>query len=107
MERVTNVWNAIRTKRTVRRFEDRPLDAGAPRRGSSTRAGAPHSSKNQQRWDFIVVEDRATLAALATLGPSRATSRARPPRSRSSRPIRRAPGARSRVVWDARRAAAQ
>ena len=28
-----------------------------------------HSSKNQQRWGFIAVEDRAHLAELATLGP--------------------------------------
>jgi nitroreductase len=63
-----NTWDAIRTKRMVRHFSDRPLaedhlkeilDAGR-------HAG---SSKNLQRWEFIVCRDRAQLRELATLGP--------------------------------------
>ena len=63
-----DVWTAIRTKRMVRSFEDRALapdhlirivDAGR-------HAG---SSKNEQRWDFVVVEDRAMLRRLAAVGP--------------------------------------
>jgi nitroreductase len=59
---------AIARLRVVRRFADRPLapddlaailDAG--RRASS--------SKNQQRWGFVVVEDRDRLRALAAVGP--------------------------------------
>lgn len=65
---MTDVWSAIRTKRMVRRFEDRALD---PEHLSRIVDAARHagSSKNQQRWDFVVVEDRARLRALAKVGP--------------------------------------
>ena len=65
---MTDVWAAIRTKRMVRRFEPRPL---APEHLTQIIDAGRHagSSKNQQRWDFIVVEDRARLRALAKVGP--------------------------------------
>ena len=62
-----DVLDAIDGLRVVRRFADRPLEPehlrailNAGRRASS--------SKNQQRWDFVVVTDRARLAELATVG---------------------------------------
>jgi len=63
-----DVEEAVRGLRVVRRFQPDPiaeddlraiLDAGR-------RAG---SSKNLQRWHFIVVRERATLTALAEVGP--------------------------------------
>ena len=61
------VWRAVRTKRVIRRFEDRPLDAvhldrilHAGRRAAS--------SKNLQRWEFIVCVDRAHLRELGQVG---------------------------------------
>ena len=61
-------WDAIRTKRAIRRFADRPLAPDTVDRivRAGRRAG---SSKNSQRWDFIVVRDRARLAELAAVGP--------------------------------------
>jgi nitroreductase len=61
-------WVAIRTKRVVRRFADRPLDPGHLERilDAGRHAG---SSKNLQRWDFIVIEDRERLRALVAVGP--------------------------------------
>ncbi len=61
-------WDAIRTKRAIRQFADRPLPDEAIDRilRAGRRAG---SSKNSQRWDFIVVRDRARLAELAPVGP--------------------------------------
>jgi nitroreductase len=61
------VWDAIRTKRMVRRFDPRPLDPGAIERilDAGRHAG---SSKNLQRWDFIVVRDREQLRALSKVG---------------------------------------
>jgi nitroreductase len=61
------VWDAIRTKRMVRRFDPRPLPEAAIDRilDAGRHAG---SSKNLQRWDFIVVRDRALLADLAKVG---------------------------------------
>ncbi len=52
----------------VRRFEDRPLEPAHLTRilDAGRHAG---SSKNLQRWDFIVVEDRQRLRELAGVGP--------------------------------------
>jgi len=63
-----DVWTAIRTKRMVRRFEQRPLDAAHLTQivDAGRHAG---SSKNQQAWDFVVVEARETLVRLSTVGP--------------------------------------
>lgn len=62
-----NVADAIRLKRAIRQFQDRPLPddiltaiLNAGRRSQS--------SKNSQPWHFIVVRDRETLRTLSTLG---------------------------------------
>jgi len=61
------VWDAIRHRRAIRRFADRPLEAAHLDRilQAGRRAG---SSKNLQRWDFIVIRDRGRLAELSRLG---------------------------------------
>ena len=60
-------WEAIRTKRAVRAFADRPIEQD--RLDRILEAGRrAHSAKNQQRWAFIVVRDRERLAALSGLG---------------------------------------
>jgi nitroreductase len=63
-----NAWDVVRTKRAIRAFADRPLAQAELDRilQAGRRAG---SSKNLQRWAFIVVHDRATLAELASAGP--------------------------------------
>lgn len=63
-----DVRTAIRTKRMVRRFAARPLE---PDRVEQIVDAGRHaaSSKNQQRWDFIVVENRERLRALSDVGP--------------------------------------
>ena len=63
-----SVWEAISTKRMVRAFAARPLDDDHLVRilNAGRRAG---SSKNLQRWDFIVCRDRGHLAELAKVGP--------------------------------------
>jgi nitroreductase len=62
------VWEAIASIRVIRRFEDRPLEDAHLERvlRAGRRAG---SSKNLQRWTFIVCRDRAHLEALAAVGP--------------------------------------
>ena len=62
-----NVWDAIRTKRMVRRFDARPIEPAHLDRvlDAGRHAG---SSKNLQRWDFVVVDDRQLLAKLAGVG---------------------------------------
>jgi len=62
------VWTAIAAKRVVRRFADRALEPEHLER--ILRAGRHSgSSKNLQRWTFIVCRDRAHLRELAEVGP--------------------------------------
>ena len=62
-----SAWQAVSSKRMVREFADRPLDPehlvrilNAGRRAAS--------SKNLQRWEFIVCRDREHLRELAAVG---------------------------------------
>ncbi len=63
-----SVWDAISTKRAVRDFADRPLASDHLDRilQAGRRSG---SSKNLQRWEFIVCRDRDHLRELAAVGP--------------------------------------
>ena len=63
-----DVWSAIRTKRMVRRFRDEPLAPDELERIVDAGRHAA-SSKNQQAWDFVAVEDRERLRALSAVGP--------------------------------------
>ncbi len=65
---VDPVWHAIATKRAIRSFAERPL---APEHLERILNAGRHagSSKNLQRWTFIVCRDRAHLRELSTLGP--------------------------------------
>ncbi len=62
------VWRAIATKRAIREFTSEPLAPEHLERilRAGRRSG---SSKNRQRWTFIVCRDRAHLRELADLGP--------------------------------------
>lgn len=62
-----DVETAIAHLRVVRRFEERPIEA--TRLEAIVNAGRrASSSKNSQRWAFIVVTDRARLGELAAVG---------------------------------------
>jgi len=62
------VWRAILTKRAVRKFAPRSLAPEHLERilRAGRRAG---SSKNLQRWDFVVCRDRDHLEELSKVGP--------------------------------------
>jgi nitroreductase len=62
------VWQAISTKRAVRKFRPTPLPREHLDRilRAGRRAG---SSKNLQRWDFVVCRDRGHLEELSKVGP--------------------------------------
>ena len=62
------VWKAIRSRRAVRRFADRPLAPEHLERILHAGRRA-NSSKNQQRWAFVVCQDRAHLRELSKVGP--------------------------------------
>ena len=63
-----DVDEAMRKLRVVRRFDPRPIPADELRAilQAGRRTG---SSKNLQRWHFIVVRDRSRLEQLSGVGP--------------------------------------
>lgn len=62
-----NVSDAIRLKRAVRKFQDKPLPDDVVR--AILNAGRrSQSSKNEQGWQFIAIRDKAILKALSETG---------------------------------------
>jgi nitroreductase len=59
-------WDAIRARRNVRLYEDRPIEEGDLDRILEAGRRAP-SASNRQPWDFVVSTDRGQLEALATV----------------------------------------
>jgi nitroreductase len=94
-----DVWTAIRTKRMVRRFEARPLE---PEHLTRVLDAGRHaaSSKNQQRWDFVAVEDRARLEALSKCGPFAGHVAGAAAAVALITPDPRRPGASLSLMWD-------
>ncbi len=90
---------AIAGLRVVRSFEDRPLAADdlaailhAGRRASS--------SKNQQRWAFIVITERQRLLALSSVGPFAGHLAGAAAAVALVTPDPRGPGQPLSVLWD-------
>jgi nitroreductase len=62
-----NISDAIRTKRAVRKFQEKPLTESMVR--AILNAGRrSQSSKNNQDWRFIAITDKAILAELSQCG---------------------------------------
>jgi nitroreductase len=61
-------WEAIRSRRNVRSFADRPIPGDHLDEVLEAGRRAP-SSQNWQPWDFVVVTDREQLARLSQVGP--------------------------------------
>lgn len=57
-------WDAIRARRNVRAFEDRPIADGDLSRILEAGRRSP-SSMNEQPWDLVVVQGRENLHELA------------------------------------------
>jgi nitroreductase len=62
-----NVSDAIRTRRAVRQFTEKPLpqEVVLAILNAGRRSG---SSKNEQSWHFIAIQDKTILRELATCG---------------------------------------
>ncbi len=58
-----NVYECLRTRRTVREFKPDPVSNESLAKLLSAARWSP-SSRNQQPWRFVVVRDRDTLAKL-------------------------------------------
>jgi nitroreductase len=103
---MTGAWDVIRTKRAVRRFADRPIGADALERIVAAGRRA-HSSKNLQRWAFIVVEDRDRLRRLSSVGPYAGHIAGAAAAVALVTPDPRANGQPLSIMWDLGGAAAQ
>jgi nitroreductase len=62
-----DAWDAIRTRRNVREFDDRPLPSEDLDRIVAAAALAP-SSMNEQRWAFVVCREKENLQELSRAG---------------------------------------
>ena len=59
-------WDALRSRRNVRSFTDRPIPDDDLDRILQAGRRSP-SSSNRQRWDLVVVTDRARLVELSAV----------------------------------------
>ena len=59
-------WDALRSRRNVRRYDGRPIPAEHLDRILEAARRTP-SAGNRQHWDFVVVTDRERLERLATV----------------------------------------
>jgi nitroreductase len=62
---------AIRTRRSIRKYLDRPVPEELIQRLLAAAMQAP-SARNQQPWQFVVIDDRAMLAKIPPLMPNAA-----------------------------------
>lgn len=61
------ITEAIRTKRVVRKFADRPLEEDVAHAILNAGRRSP-SSKNEQGWRFVVIREKAVLKELSQCG---------------------------------------
>jgi nitroreductase len=62
-----NVSEAIRTKRAIRKFQDKPVSAEVVH--AILNAGRrSQSSKNEQGWQFVAIRDKSILKELSECG---------------------------------------
>ncbi len=101
-----NVREAVQAKRAIRSFDGRPL-APADLDQILDAGRRAHSSKNQQRWAFIVVEDRERLRALSTVGQYAGHIAGAAAAVALVTPDPRGPDAPMSILWDLGGAAAQ
>lgn len=63
-----DIMEALRTRRSIRKFEDKPVSEEMVREILDAAMMAP-SAGNAQPWRFVVVDDRAVLDSMADLHP--------------------------------------
>ncbi len=99
-----DTYKSLDSIRVVREFADRPLDDDALRLilHAGRRAG---SSKNLQRWAFVVIRERSHLEELATAGPWAGHIAGAAAAIALVSPDPKAPDAALSIMWDLGRAA--
>jgi nitroreductase len=68
---------AIHSRRSVRRYQDRPVPEELVRKLLAAASSAP-SARNQQPWQFVVIDDRQILAEIAEINPNAQMARRAP-----------------------------
>jgi nitroreductase len=68
---------AIRTRRSVRKYQDRPVPENLVEQLLAAAMAAP-SARNQQPWQFVVIDDRRILADVAEINPNAQMARHAP-----------------------------
>jgi nitroreductase len=91
--------SAIRSKRMVRRFADRAIE---PEHVEAILDAGRHagSSKNDQAWSFILIDEREQLRALSKVGPYAGHLAGAAAAVALITPDPRRPGASLSVIWD-------
>jgi nitroreductase len=57
-------WDAIRSRRAIKEYDNRPIEIEDLERILDAGRRAP-SSRNEQRWDFILIQDRDQLERIS------------------------------------------
>lgn len=73
-----NLHNLLINRRSIRRYTDQPIDGDQVKQILEAALMAP-SSKSVRPWQFVVVEDKATMEKLGQCKPAYATSIASAP----------------------------
>jgi nitroreductase len=68
---------AIHTRRSVRRYQEKPVPEDLVKKLLAAATAAP-SARNQQPWQFVVIDDRATLTEIARINPNAQMARTAP-----------------------------
>ncbi len=76
-EFVMDVFEAIHTRRSIRKYEDRPISAEHVDQILAAAMAAP-SARNGQPWQFVVIDERALLDSCAEICPNAAMIRGAP-----------------------------
>jgi nitroreductase len=72
-----DVLEAIRTRRSIRKYQSRPVPEELLRQVLAAAMNAP-SARNAQPWQFVVLDDRALLDQIPAFAPNAGMVRAAP-----------------------------
>ena len=72
-----DILEAIHSRRSVRRYRDLPVSEELVQKLLAAASSAP-SARNQQPWQFVVIDDRRILADIAEVNPNAQMARLAP-----------------------------
>jgi nitroreductase len=72
-----DTFDAIHSRRSIRQYQDKPVPEEVVRQLLAAAMQAP-SARNQQPWQFVVIDDRATPAQIPSFMPNAAVAATAP-----------------------------